>query len=359
MNERTDPGVGRRRFLRQVGTTVASLASASFMETLARGFAEQPIVLGMGKQRYEWVRGWGELPAGMKLGSTHGGVGVDSQNRVYFSTDGDQSIIVFDRNGKYVRSLGKEWKPDRDGNGTHDLQIHKEGGQEFIYLVSLFRHEFAKLTLDGTVVWVRGLPEKSGIYKAKEEFRPTGITIAPNGDVYVTDGYGANYIHHYNSKAEYLSSWGGKSTDAKEDGKFKTPHKITIDRRGGEPLVMVTDRANHRLQWFTLAGKHVKTVDGTENDFLRLPSVLSIRDSDVAIGDLAGRVTILDKDNKLVVQLGDSGDAKKRGTNKIPPDQWVDGQLIAPHGVTWDKQGNLYVSEYMLAGRVVKLKRLT
>ncbi|PYV12479.1 MAG: hypothetical protein DMG07_17035, partial [Acidobacteria bacterium] len=107
-----------------------------------------------------------------------------------------------------------------------------------------------------------------------------------------------------------------------------------------------------------LSGKHVKTLDGTENDFLRLPAALSIRDTDVAIGDLGGRVTIIDKTNKLVAQLGDSGDEKKRATNKIPPDQWVDGQFIAPHGLTWDKQGDLYVSEYMLAGRVVKLKRL-
>ena len=110
MNMRTDPGVGRRRFLCQVGASVASLASPRLVEAFVAALAEEPIVLGIGKQRYEWVRGWGALPAGMKFGSTHGGVGVDSQNRVYFSTDGDQSIIVFDANGKYIRSIGKEWK---------------------------------------------------------------------------------------------------------------------------------------------------------------------------------------------------------------------------------------------------------
>jgi hypothetical protein len=304
------------------------------------------------------VRGWGTLPEGLKYGSTHGGVVVDSQNRIYISTDGPESIMVFDQNGKFLRSLGKEWKPDKDGNGTHDMQLHKEGGQEFIYLVSLFRHEFAKISLQGETVWVKGYPEQSGIYKSKDEFKPTGMTVAPNGDLYVTDGYGANYVHHYNAKGEYQNSWGGKSTEKKEDGKFSTPHKIIIDQRAGEPLVMVTDRANHRLQWFTLAGKHVKTVDGAENDFLRLPSVLSIRGTDVAIGDLAGRVTIIDKDNKPVAQLGDSGDKKKQATNKITPDQWVDGQFIAPHGLSWDKQGNLYVAEWNLSGRVVKLKRV-
>jgi DNA-binding beta-propeller fold protein YncE len=349
---------GRRRFLRGLTITAASLASSRLTATFAHVPQDRPIIMGDGKHRYEWVRGWGRLPAGVKYGSTHGGVVVDAQNRVYISTDGDDSIIVFDREGKYIRSLGKEWKPDKDGNGTHDMQLQREGRQEFIYLVSLFRHEFAKITLQGEPVWVKGFPEQSGIYKTKDEFKPTGITAAPNGDFYVTDGYGANYVHHYNAKGEYLNSWGGKSTKEKEEGKFSTPHKIIIDRRGNEPLVLVTDRANHRLQWFTLAGKHVRTVDGTENDFLRLPSVLSIRGTDVAIGDLAGRVTIIDKDNKLVAQLGDSGDPKKRATNRIAPSEWVDGQFIAPHGLSWDNQGNLYVSEWMLAGRVVKLKRL-
>ena len=350
----------RRNFLAGLGAGLAASAIAPqlLFSAEARRSSEEPIILGAGNHKYEWVRGWGKLPEGMKFGSTHGGVVVDSKNQVYFSTDSDAAIVVFDQNGKYIRSIGKEWKPDKDGNGTHDLQLHKEGKQEFIYLVSLFRNEFAKITTTGEVVWVKGYPEKSGIYKDKTQFKPTGITVAPNGDFYVTDGYGANYVHRYSAKGEYLNSWGGKTTQAKEDGKFSTPHKIIIDQRSGTPTVLVTDRANHRLQWFSLEGKHIKTVDGTENDFMRLPSVLSIRGTDVAIGDLKGRVTIIDKDNKLVTHLGDSGNDKKQATNKITPDQWVDGQFIAAHGISWDNKGNLYVSEWNLAGRVVKLKRL-
>ncbi len=348
----------RRNFLGGFGMAMTAASLAPRFSTANATQNGAPIILGSGNHKFEWVKDWAKLPAGVKIGSTHGGVVVDSKGHIYFSTDGEKSIMVFDPNGKFLRSIGPEWKPYEDGNGTHDIQINKEGNQEFIYLVSLFRNKFAKITTTGEVVWVKGHPDKSGVYKSKTEFKPTGITVAPNGEFYVTDGYGANYVHRYDAKGEYVSSWGGKSTAAKEEGKFSTPHKILIDKRGNEPLVLVTDRANHRLQWFTLDGKFVKVVDGTENDFLRLPSVLSILGNDLAIGDLAGRVTLLDKDNKLIAQLGDGPDPKKRATNKIPPEQWVDGQFIAAHGLSWAQNGDLYIGEWNLSGRLVKLKRV-
>ena len=350
--------VTRRGFLYGLGASVA--ASALSPSLLSAYAGTDPIIFGAGNHRYEWIRGWGKLPEGMQFGSTHGAVQVDSQNRAYFNTDTENAIIVFDQDGKFIKSFGKEWKADKEGNGTHGMLIRKEGRQDFIYLTNLFRHEFAKLTIDGEVVWAKGYPEKSGVYQDKNQFRPTGIAVAPNGDFYVTDGYGANYIHRYDAKGEYLNSWGGKVSkeNPKEDGKFNTPHAIIIDARGREPLVLVTDRANHRLQWFTLEGKHVKTLDGTENDQLRLPATLHIRGTDLVIGDLGGRVTILDKENKLITHLGDQVDAKKRATNKLPREQWLDGIFVSPHGVCWDKQGNLYVEEWMAVGRIVKLKRL-
>ncbi|HVQ31046.1 MAG TPA: peptidase, partial [Vicinamibacteria bacterium] len=183
------------------------LVPPSWSSAAGQAAKSERVVLGVGARRYEWVKGWGTLPSGMQLGPMHGGVAVDSQKQVYLSTDGEGSIVVFDRDGKFVRSIGKEWRPEKEGSGTHDIQVNKEGAQEFIYLVSLFRHEFAKLTIAGEVVWVKGFPEQSGIYKSKDEFAPTGIAVAPNGDVYVADGYGKDFIHRYNPKGEYIASW--------------------------------------------------------------------------------------------------------------------------------------------------------
>lgn len=348
--------LNRRTFLAGLGAglTASAIAPQMLFSAEARRRAEDPLILGSGNHKYEWIRGWGKLPAGMEFGATHGAVQVDSKGLVYFNTDTENAIIVFDANGKFIRSMAKEWK----GN-AHGMQIRREGSQEFIYVTNVARAEFGKLTLTGETVWAKGFPEQSGVYKDKSQFKPTGIAFAPNGEFYVTDGYGANYIHRFNVKGEYVSSWGGKVSkeNPNEDGKFNTPHAIIVDTRGKTPTVLVADRANHRLQWFSLEGKHLKTMPG-DGDLLRLPATLHIRGTDLAVGDLSGRVSIFDKDNKLVTHLGDNMDPKKRATNRVPRDGWMDGQFIAPHGVCWDKQGNLYIEEWMAIGRIVKLKRI-
>lgn len=347
----------RRDFLAKLGSgaAVLGITGGRLMDAIAAGRDNQPPILGSGRHRYEWVSGWGKLPENVKLGSTHGAVQVDSQGLIYFNSDTENAIIVFDEAGKFIRSFGREWKASGEGNGTHGMMIRREGREDFIYLANLARHEFAKLDLKGEAVWVKGYPEKSGIYRDKNQFKPTGIAVAPSGEFYVTDGYGENYIHRFSAKGDYLSSWGGKG---KDDGKFNTPHAIMIDTREKAPTVLVTDRANHRLQWFSLEGKHLKTLDGVEGDLLRLPATLHQSGTDIVVGDLAGRVTILDRNNKLVTHLGDNVDPRKRATNKVGPDGWLDGQFISPHGVCWDRKGNLYIEEWMSIGRIVKLRRI-
>ncbi|NOT63340.1 MAG: hypothetical protein HOP19_24285 [Acidobacteria bacterium] len=355
----TEMNLTRRRLLMGLGSGLAAstLAPSSLFASTRQ--ANAPILMGAGNHKYEWVRGWGKLPEGMKYGSTHGGIQVDSKNNVYLNTDTDNAIMVFNESGKYLRSFGKEWNASADGTGTHGMQLRKEGGQEFIYLTNLARKEFAKITLTGEIIWRQGLPEKSGVYQSKDQFKPTGIAVAPDGSFYVTDGYGQNFIHRFNAKGEYQNSWGGKVAQGERpDGKFNTPHAVIVDTRGAQPLVLATDRALSRLQWFTLEGKHVKTLDGKDSGLLRLPAALHIRGTDLVIGDLSGRVTILDKDNNLVAQLGDQMDTKMRASNKFTPDQWSEGKFASPHGITWDNKGNLYIEEWMLQGRIVKLKRV-
>src|SRR6266571_784380 len=338
----------RRRFLVGIGTAAvaAAVAPRSLLASSWKSKPDNRVILGSGKHTYEWIKGWAKLPDGMRFGNTHGAVVIDSHGRVYMNTDSENAVIVFDSEGRYIKSWGKELK-----NGTHGMAIRKEGGVEYLYLTHTGRHELIKTDLEGKIIWAIGYPEKSGVYKKADEYKPTGVSFAPNGDFYVTDGYGKYWVHHYNAKGEYVRSWGGMGS---EPGKLNNPHGIWVDTRGKTPLVVVADRANHRLQLFGLDGKHISFVT---NDF-RLPSNFDQRGQDLAVADLQGRVTILGKDNKVITHLGDNPDPAKRGKNGVPPEQWVDGQFISPHCPRWDARGNLYVAEWLSNGRITKLKRV-
>jgi len=301
-------------------------------------------VLGAGEQSYEWVHGWGVLPEDMQFGNTHGCIVIDGGDNVYMNTDTDNAVIVFDKEGKFVRGFGKEWR-----GGLHGMVLRKEGGKEFIYFVHTQRNVAAKMTLDGEVLWMLGYPEKPGIYKNAGEYHPTSIAVAPNGDIFVADGYGKSWVHQYNEKREYIRSFGGPGD--RED-QMASPHGIWMDTRGAKPVLLVADREHHRIQRFDLDGKLIDVVKGD----LRRPSNFGQRGDFIAVADLEGRVTILDKDNKIVTHLGDNSDPKKRANNGVPREQWIDGEFVAPHCARWDSAGNLYVLDWVSQGRITKLK---
>jgi DNA-binding beta-propeller fold protein YncE len=291
------------------------------------------------------VKDWAKLPAGMSFGNTHGCIVVDSRNRVYVNTDTENAVIVFDANGKFLKSWGKEF-----AGGLHGMCVFKEEGRELMYLAHTSRHEVVKATLEGEVLQTYPFPVKAGVYKDKDEYKPTSVAVAPNGDFFVGDGYGQSWVHKYSAKGEYLSSWGGKG---EEPGKMRTPHGVWVDTRRKDPVLLVADRGNHRLQVFDFDGKLLDMVTG----ILDLPCHIHQRGTDLVIPDLNGRVTILDKDNRLVAHLGENIDPERKGKNKVAADTWRDGEFIAPHCARWDARGDLYVMDWNFLGRITKLKR--
>ena len=160
------------------------------------------------------------------------------------------AIVVFDPQGKFVRSFGKEFH-----RGGHGIDVRKEGNEEFLYLCDVQHGIVAKTTLKGEHVWVKWTPEEPGVYSDKAKYSPTNVAFAPDGGFYIGDGYGSSYIHQYDKDANWVRTWGGFG-DA--PGKMKTPHGLWLDNRPGrEPSLVVADRANARLQYFTLDGKHL------------------------------------------------------------------------------------------------------
>jgi DNA-binding beta-propeller fold protein YncE len=305
---------------------------------------------GAGEHTYESIPNWCQIPGGKPvLGPTHGGVVEDKDGNIYFSMDGGpHAILVYKPDGTFVRGIG-----DEKLLKIHGMCINDEGGEQFIYAAHLGGKQALKLKLDGTVVWA--IPyekfKESGKYQEEKQFNPTAIAVAPDGSVFVADGYGQNWVHKFDKDQKYVSSFGGVGT---EPGKFQTCHGLGVDKRGEKPLLLVCDRANRRLQHFDFDGKFVAVI--AEN--LRLPCAPSFHGGDVAIAELEGRVTILDKDNKEVAHLGDNPDTKQRANYGVPPEQWKPGIFTAPHGVSFDHEGNVYVMDWNASGRVSKFKRV-
>ena len=205
---------------------------------------DSPVILGSGEHRYEVQHNWPQLPDKFTWQTTHN-VAFDKAGNLYVIHEGDTrqpdhpAIFVFDPEGKYIRSFGKEFQ-----GGGHGLEVHEEDGEEFLYVTG-YQHlkKFAKLTLDGETVWVRHAPMESGIYAADEDtkpdgtwgrdrFMPTNIAFHPtNGDFYVADGYGAYAIHVYDRDANYKSTFG---KEGKEDGQFDTAAR-RVDRQPHGP----------------------------------------------------------------------------------------------------------------------------
>jgi len=298
------------------------------------------------KPAFEWVSDWLQLPEGLSLGNTHGCMVVSEAGEIYVNTDSENAIIVLRPDGTLVKKWGKEL-----AGGLHGMTIVKEGDEEFLYLSHLVRHEVLKTTLDGEVLWTMGYPASSGHYENAGQYKPTGVAVGPDGSIYVADGYGQNWVHQFDKERNYVRSFGGRGG---EPGQFQTCHGIWLDTRAEEPVLIVSDRENHRLQTFDLEGKAL----GVFTPGLRRPCSVYEHDGMLAVADLAGRVSLLDEDNKLIAHLCDNPDPAKRAVNGVPRDQWAEGEFIAPHSVCFDKDGNLYVMDWNALGRITKLRRL-
>jgi DNA-binding beta-propeller fold protein YncE len=314
-------------------------------------------IVGRGEHVYEVIHDWGELPPEIQYGNTHG-VCEDSQGRIYVhhtvhkGSQSHDTMVVFDADGKFVASWGPQFM-----GGAHGLHIHNECGEDFLYLCDKNRGMVVKATRKGEEVWTIGYPEQSDAYQTdatgqRPKYSPTNLAIAPNGAIYVGDGYGSSYINQYDSKGKYVCTFGGKGDEA---GKLSCPHGIIVDtRHAGDPILTVADRGNNRIQRFTLEGKHIDFVAGT-----KMPCHFGCStNGDMVVPDLAARVTLMDRDNKIIAHLGDDSASEWQKTRTMSRDQFTPGKFIAPHGACFDHAGNIFVVEWVEVGRVTKLRKL-
>lgn len=356
----------RRDFLKRTGAAaLAASMSGPFVHASDKAGAKKAIV-GEGDFRYECHHNWGEVPSSIRWFETHG-TAVDKAGFVYIKhRAGDRiprpgehaqdTIVVFDPQGKFVRSFGKEYH-----GGGHGIDIREENGQEFLYLCCMMPVNLVvKTDLKGEVVWIKKAPAEPHVYDAKHPFTPTNVAFGPGGTFYVGDGYGSHYIHEYDAAGKWIRTFGGYGGGP---GQFRTPHGLWFDNRPGrEAQLVVADRANHRLQYLTLEGKPESATEPEK--VVLFPAHFDIRGDVLLVPDLHARVSLFDKDNKPIVHLGEDPEWRKKVLDGFKiraqnPDTWPEGKFIHPHDACFDSDGNIFVAEWVAQGRVSFLRHVS
>jgi hypothetical protein len=313
----------------------------------AAGETTMPVRMGAGAMTFDTVPGWGLRPDGHSaLGPTHGAVVIDKAGNIIVSAD--KGVVVFSPDGKVIQEhLGKDY------SCMHDMKICAEGDKEFIYAARNQDAEGLKFDAhSGEIVLRLPFPKESGLKPGR--FNPTAITVAPNGDIFLADGYASNHIFKFDHTGKYLKHFGVAGNELKQ---FNTCHGMTLDTRCNPPRLLICDRnhqPNGRLLHYDLDGNFIEEVVTG----LGMPTSAAIQGDFVSVPDLHGRVIILDNTNTIIAVLGNNPDPKQGGNYNIPQSQWKEGIFSGTHGSCWDKDGNLYVQDWNVSGRIIKLVRV-
>ncbi len=332
--------------MRSLSVFVALAVLCLSIGSLHAAEKQPPVRMGCGEMTFDTVPGWGLRPDGNSaIGPTHGSVVIDKEGNIY--TSAKAGVFVFSPDGRVIQSyLGKNY------SNIHDMEIRAEDDGEFIYGARNNDAEGIKFNAHtGEIVLRLKLPEEAGLGMIK--FNPTAITVADNGDIFLSNGYASNHIFKYDQSGKYLMHFGEKGNGLKQ---FNTAHGMTLDTRYQPHRLLICDR-NHqpkgRLLHYTLDGEFIEEVITG----LGMPTAVAIQGDFVSVPDLHGRLVILDKNNTIIAVLGNNPDPAKGRSYNVPQDQWVEGVFSGTHGSFWDANGNLYVQDWNVAGRIMKLVR--
>lgn len=343
----------RRAFLASAGTVACAtmLSMDAHSETAdenPQASSDSVALTGNGAWTYEVASGWGALPAGTSFGGTHGAIAQDKAGLIYVSTQSETGVLVYSPEGRLLRTIA------RDFPEVHSMVHAEEDGTEYFYTTvqkgtPQENWLFVKMKTDGVPVLKITAPAEAG-FKTPNEWRITAAAPAPDGSIFIANGYGDSRIFHFDRKGNYLRSYSGKGSDP---GLLDCSHGLTLDTRYDQPLLLVCDRENRRLCHFDLDGKYV----GTITQHLRRPCQISLHGDYAAVSELEGRVTVLDRDNVPVAFLGDNPDKTQWANYDLDPKTISAATFSAAHGCFFDRDANIYISDWNHTGRVNKLSR--
>gem|GEM_PF-23540 len=344
-NHMVNKKLNRRNFL---NTSTKVAAGAIILPHFYIGKSKPKLseeVIGHGKFTYKVHKEWGNLdPSQRPVKNCHEMV-MDSKGRLIMVGDETKNnILVYDKSGKLLDAWGISY------SGGHGLSLWDAGGEEYLFICDT-SGTLIKTNMAGRELMRIGHPSEYGAYEKEDKFNPTESAIAPNGDIYVADGYGSQYVLQFTQKGEFIRKIGGGRGD--RDDQFQTAHGVCIDdRNAAEPTLLITSRAHNSFKRFSLEGKYIETIflpgafvcrpviDG-ENLYAgvcwsRLKYLNRTPDS--------GFVTILDKENKVISNPGGTAPKYVKGQLQL----MLQEQAIFNHchDVCIDDDKNIYVCQW-------------
>lgn len=336
----------RRQFTLGMAATLAAPFIRAQSKTAPEFHGE---IVGHGDFRYRVDKLWSQAdPAKTPVKDCHEMV-QSADGRLFLLTNHKlNNVLIYDVKGALLGTwtLGL--------GGAHGLTLHREAdGREFLYLTDPGAGRVVKATLEGQIVLELPHPAKVEAYKPTDLYNPTETAIAPNGDIYVADGYGSQFILRFSKDGQFISKFGGKSTQPTNPGRFMQAHGIALDTRGEKPLLVVTERVRNEFNWFTLEGVPVHGVY-LPGAYISRPVIhgqhlysgvcFGAKPDDYRMWQGRGFVTILDETGKVLSNPGGLTPQYEDGRLKVMlQDKPIFNNC---HDVCVDTQSDLYVCQW-------------
>lgn len=329
----------RRTFLATASATLAAPFVRSQSKTSLQG-----AIIGHGDHRYQVDLEWCKADRSKHPVKDCHEMVMDSQKRLFMITNEPKNnILIFSKDGQVLDSWTLKLK------AGHGLSLDTRDGQEHLWLCNPSTGAVLKTTLSGEEVLKLPHAKDCGAYDAISKYAPTEAVAGPNGDIYVADGYGSQFILQFDATGQFIRKFGGLSSQAMNPGKFMQAHGVAIDTRGPEPLLLCTERIRNEFHWFTLNGEYLRSVylpgafmsrPVIAGDLLLSGVCFGMKPGDYRMWRERGFIVILDKDNRVISAPGGhapeyDGDQVKLLLQNQPVFRNV-------HDVCVDDEGSLY-----------------